>query len=593
MSLLTLLQQNLAASGSRPWVPTDYANLYAWLKAKSSSDYTLVTGRITAIADKSGLGHGALTTNRNGSSFSATGLDGSNPAFTLVGSNSDGFETNISAGLTKVAYVFWANLNGGTGYQAIFSGYDGTVGWVEDINGGAVEFGTNTNFEFATAGSVVAYNTPQLVILTRDAVVSGGAWEVRVNGTSIASGTYSETPSAPSTHLLGQGGGHAGSNDSRDFLTAAIGEVIVLNDYDSTVIDKVEGYLLWDWGYQSLLPIGHTYKSAAPTVAGGGTTTTLTPGSGSITLTGQAAALTTSLAPGAGSITLAGQTPVLATALAPGSGSITLAGQSPVLATALAPGSGSIALTGQAATVSISANQTLAPGSGSISLSGQTATVTATANNTLAPGSGSITLAGQSPVLATALAPGVGSITLSGQTATVTVSVNVVVAPGTGSIALTGQAAGLTRGLNPGVGSITLTGQAAGLTLGLNPGVGSITISGQGATLRTSYAPGNGTISVNGQAASLRGPPRVIFLTSGTSWTVPANWDSTANTIEMIDGGGAFGEPRRRHVQGRRRRSVPEIRQRLPDPERFDVLRHRQRRRVGLFARRHDFDDRL
>lgn len=32
--------------------------------------------------------------------------------------------------------------------------------------------------------------------------------------------------------------------------------------------------------------------------------------------------------------------------------------------------------------------------------------------------------------------------------------------------------------------------------------------------------------------------PIVIFLTSGTSWTVPSDWDSSNNTIEVIGGGG-------------------------------------------------------
>ena len=33
-------------------------------------------------------------------------------------------------------------------------------------------------------------------------------------------------------------------------------------------------------------------------------------------------------------------------------------------------------------------------------------------------------------------------------------------------------------------------------------------------------------------------PPQVIYLTTGTSWTVPANWNSASNTIECIGGGG-------------------------------------------------------
>ncbi len=30
----------------------------------------------------------------------------------------------------------------------------------------------------------------------------------------------------------------------------------------------------------------------------------------------------------------------------------------------------------------------------------------------------------------------------------------------------------------------------------------------------------------------------MIFLTSGTSWTVPSDWNNAANTIEVIGGGG-------------------------------------------------------
>ena len=30
----------------------------------------------------------------------------------------------------------------------------------------------------------------------------------------------------------------------------------------------------------------------------------------------------------------------------------------------------------------------------------------------------------------------------------------------------------------------------------------------------------------------------VVFLTSGTSWTVPSDWNNAANTVEVIGGGG-------------------------------------------------------
>lgn len=40
----------------------------------------------------------------------------------------------------------------------------------------------------------------------------------------------------------------------------------------------------------------------------------------------------------------------------------------------------------------------------------------------------------------------------------------------------------------------------------------------------------------------------VIFLTSGSSWTVPADWNSASNTIEVIGGGGGGGGGRSRPV---------------------------------------------
>jgi hypothetical protein len=34
---------------------------------------------------------------------------------------------------------------------------------------------------------------------------------------------------------------------------------------DTDTREKIEGYLAWKWGLEGNLPIGHPYKSAAPT----------------------------------------------------------------------------------------------------------------------------------------------------------------------------------------------------------------------------------------------------------------------------------------------------------------------------------------
>ena len=45
------------------------------------------------------------------------------------------------------------------------------------------------------------------------------------------------------------------------------------------------------------------------------------------------------------------------------------------------------------------------------------------------------------------------------------------------------------------------------------------------------------------QPAVSQSSPIVIFLTSGTSWTVPSDWNSANNTIEVIGGGGGGRNP--------------------------------------------------
>jgi len=74
-------------------------------------------------------------------------------------------------------------------------------------------------------------------------------------------------------------------------------------------------------------------------------------------------------------------------------------------------------------------------------------------------------------------------------------------------------------------GSMTVTG-------------GTITTVG-GYTIHTFTSSGTLAVTVPGPP-----PPTRIFLTSGTTWTVPSNWNAANNTIEVIGGGGAgrFGD---------------------------------------------------
>ena len=45
----------------------------------------------------------------------------------------------------------------------------------------------------------------------------------------------------------------------------AFAEVLIVEDVTTATRQKLEGYLAWKWGLEANLPIGHPYKSAAPT----------------------------------------------------------------------------------------------------------------------------------------------------------------------------------------------------------------------------------------------------------------------------------------------------------------------------------------
>ena len=256
--------------------------------------------------------------------------------------------------------------------------------------------------------------------------------------------------------------------------------------------------------------------------AGGGTSVTVTPGVGSLVLTGFAptvsATQSQTVTPGVGSLTLTGFAPDVS------------AGTN---ATA-SPGAGSLTLTGLAPTVSATSNVTVTPGFQALTLTGFAPAVSATQSRTVSPGTGTLTLVGFAPVVSTAapsendvrlysvpsdanpndvrlfnvggvsvgVIPGFGSLVLTGRAPTV--SASSAVSLGVGSLALTGRAPTVTatqsQTLLPGVGTLVLQGYAPTVTVPtsvtVSPGVGSLIILG--------HSPSVSTIT-GGGGASARG----------------------------------------------------------------------------------------
>lgn len=177
----------------------------------------------------------------------------------------------------------------------------------------------------------------------------------------------------------------------------------------------------------------------------GGSSTTVTPGAGSMSLTGLAPGLVipSQASPGAGSLTLTGFAPsiIKPSAVAPGAGALSLAGFAPTISTAVtvAAGAGSLSLTGLAP--SISASWAVGPGAGSLSLTGHAPTISY--NTPVSPGAGSLSLTGFAPTITydTTVTPGAGALALTGYAPEVELPpVNTDVPVGAGSLTITGFA---------------------------------------------------------------------------------------------------------------------------------------------------------
>jgi hypothetical protein len=151
-------------------------------------------------------------------------------------------------------------------------------------------------------------------------------------------------------------------------------------------------------------------------------------------------------------------------------------GQLPISDNTLSPGAGSIALTGGTPTLSFSGSFSLAPGAGSITLTGGTPTVSLF-DGTVSPGAGSIVLTPGTPVASyggtISLAPAAGAIALTGGTPGVFTDTGIPAHPLPYSLTITGGTPTLGIVLAPGAGTIRLTTTAPGISLVRTTGTGN------------------------------------------------------------------------------------------------------------------------
>jgi hypothetical protein len=358
--------------------------------------------------------------------------------------------------LLRVCVTAWPTSQAITAYMG--SGLDGnpsvTGGVIFDPSGkfGVIVRGTGSAPRTALSSRVVAVGETVTLLLS----VETANRKVWIDGGSVATQGYSLPTGGPAALAMALGGNSAYAF-TPGFSPVDISLVTLLpfairNDAHAREVSG--NYLEYSFAPQT------RYIPVSAGAVGG---TSVTPGVGSLAISGHAPTISYTsgssleVIPGVGSISLSGYAPTLArtsnVSLVPGVGSITISGYAPdILSTSgvtIIPAAGSITITGNAPVILRTSNQGVTPAAGSITFSGYSPVILRTDNRAFSPGVGSVTLSGYAPTIArtvvvgTNIIPGVGSITISGFAPIIFRQFSSVVSPSFGSITFTGYAPGI------------------------------------------------------------------------------------------------------------------------------------------------------
>jgi len=245
------------------FVPSDLDNLLLWNDAYSPSDFVLQGGTgpgVLALASRVGAINWQQGSASLQPTYSPTGRN-SKPAFSMTGGQQM-FTTSFAsfpdnAEPSSVIALAFANASAAN-YRAL-------LGW-----------GTgNTTGNYRIVGKASTNNRPLVLAeaetrddtvawLNSDAVIFGAhlptRQDIAFNGGTLFTGAITLNTGANGYANLGKG-----RNDDPRGWEGSFHELLAFGDEITTnERQKLEGYLCHRWGYTSLLPSGHPYKSAAP-----------------------------------------------------------------------------------------------------------------------------------------------------------------------------------------------------------------------------------------------------------------------------------------------------------------------------------------
>ena len=350
-------QATVVPVGSTNWTPAELANTQLWLDVSDNAtlgftNYPL----IDRVTDKS-------TSARTVTS-------------TAMPDHTPGAINGLAAANFSNDRLEFTDIPAGTSLSAFFAFQSATPQTL------SIMLGSNNSLMMPIGASNSATNTEVFRGTTVPTIRKNGAVEVWNNrGTAHTSLTDSQAQVLGFVDFtLSDKLMYVGAGPFSYFFKGLMGEVIITPSGLSTAdVERIEGYLAWKWGTQARLPVDHTYRNAAPTVA----------------TTGPAVVnATAALQPG--STTL--QT------FAPSS----VASRNATANTAL----GSVSLTGRAPQTASSRNFTASPTSSALSLAGHQAATLATQSTSTLIGASNLDIQGHAVTATSSIAAVAGKQTI-------------------------------------------------------------------------------------------------------------------------------------------------------------------------------------
>lgn len=262
---------NLNASIVSLYTPSSIAGLTLWLDAATSTSFSTTNG--VTWQDKSSLGNHMTTTNTTTGYSLITSTLNNKPTIYLPRSNICLRNTNILNESFPITYFFvyaMGTTTSGTDINSIMASnyFPDDVNYSGGTHGEIQSTPINvTSFYIGGTAGIPLSNT----ITTPNTSSSFCMITIQINGTNNISSqlivNVNGTNQVTRTSYVGTfntscKGVIIRPSKQDMYISEIVYYKSVLSQYD---IQKVEGYLAWKWGINTLLPIAHPYYLLAPT----------------------------------------------------------------------------------------------------------------------------------------------------------------------------------------------------------------------------------------------------------------------------------------------------------------------------------------